>query len=225
MTEAGGFKPSQWQKLFRLALSIIDQANANGPIIKSWTFGGGTALMLQIDHRESHDIDLFLDDPQRLAMLNPQTQGYTLDPAPADYVTDGSGTLRLVFDIGEIDFICCGALTDPATRRQLVEGRTVALETPAEIVAKKVFYRGGRMQPRDMFDIAAVVRRLGETELAAGLRPYHDRCVTALQVAERMDPGFARDVMAQLMIRRGYEDLPEKAQAMTVDFLKRVVAG
>jgi hypothetical protein len=211
--------------LFRLALSLIDQANANGPIINSWTFGGGTALMLQIDHRESHDIDLFLDDPQRLAMLNPQTQGYLLDPAAADYVSDGSSTLRLVFDMGEIDFICCGSLTDPATKRQVVEGRAVDLETPAEIVAKKLFYRGGRMQPRDMFDIAAVIRRLGETELIAGLLPYRDRCVAALQVADRMDPGFAHDVMVQLMIRQGYEDLPETAQGMTVEFLKRVVAS
>jgi len=37
-----------------------------------------------------------------------------------------------------------------------IRGREVDLETPAEIIAKKVYYRGDRMQPRDMFDIAAV---------------------------------------------------------------------
>lgn len=31
--------------------------------------------MLQIDHRESDDIDIFLDDPQVLPFLNPETQG------------------------------------------------------------------------------------------------------------------------------------------------------
>jgi hypothetical protein len=35
-------------------------------------FGGGTAMMLQIDHRESHDVDIFLTDPQLLASLDPQ---------------------------------------------------------------------------------------------------------------------------------------------------------
>jgi len=35
-------------------------------MIDSWTFGGGTALMLQIDHRESFDVDIFLDDPLSL---------------------------------------------------------------------------------------------------------------------------------------------------------------
>ena len=35
--------------------------------------------MLQIDHRESHDIDLFLSDPQFLPYLNPETEGFELD--------------------------------------------------------------------------------------------------------------------------------------------------
>lgn len=43
-----------------------------------WSFGGGTALMLQIAHRESHDIDLFIDDPQILPFLNPETQCFDL---------------------------------------------------------------------------------------------------------------------------------------------------
>ena len=35
--------------------------------------------MLQIDHRESFDVDIFIDDPQALPYLNPQTQGIALD--------------------------------------------------------------------------------------------------------------------------------------------------
>ncbi|WP_457663786.1 hypothetical protein [Sinorhizobium medicae] len=31
--------------------------------------------MLQIDHRESFDVDIFLDDPQLLPYLNPKKQG------------------------------------------------------------------------------------------------------------------------------------------------------
>jgi hypothetical protein len=29
--------------------------------------GGGTAMMMQIDHRSSRDIDIFVSDPQLLA--------------------------------------------------------------------------------------------------------------------------------------------------------------
>ncbi|MEI2298779.1 nucleotidyl transferase AbiEii/AbiGii toxin family protein [Ensifer sp. MJa1] len=57
---------SKWADLFDQACRIIDQANSSLTLIDTWTFGGGTALMLQIDHRESFDVDIFLDDPQLL---------------------------------------------------------------------------------------------------------------------------------------------------------------
>jgi len=53
--------PTRWDKLFDIAISIIDQSNRETQVVDRWTFGGGTALMLQIGHRESHDIDLFVD--------------------------------------------------------------------------------------------------------------------------------------------------------------------
>ena len=122
-------RPSQWSSLFDIAGSIIDQAQrAAYPF--EWTFGGGTALMLQIDHRESHDIDLFLDDPQVLPFLNPGTQGYALDRAPDGYDTDGSHVLKLTFgEVGEIDFICCASITERSANRVAVRGREVLLET------------------------------------------------------------------------------------------------
>lgn len=54
---------SHWESLFDEAVSIIAQANTPFTVVDSWTFGGGTALMLQINHRESFDIDIFIDDP------------------------------------------------------------------------------------------------------------------------------------------------------------------
>lgn len=104
----------------------------------NWSFGGGTALMLQIKHRESHDIDLFIDDAQYLSYLNPQTQGYDLALAPSDYETDGTRALRIVFDgVGEIDFICCDPLTEEPFVVSEIRGRSIKLETPAEILAKR----------------------------------------------------------------------------------------
>jgi len=44
-----------WARLFRIACALIRQVNSKQTIIDSWSFGGGTAMMLQIDHRESHD--------------------------------------------------------------------------------------------------------------------------------------------------------------------------
>ena len=33
-----------------------------------WSFGGGTAMMIQIGHRESHDVDICIDDGQILGL-------------------------------------------------------------------------------------------------------------------------------------------------------------
>jgi hypothetical protein len=48
-----------WARLFRIACAMIRQVNSEQIIIDSWSLGGGTAMMLQIDHRESHDVDIF----------------------------------------------------------------------------------------------------------------------------------------------------------------------
>src|SRR3546814_10996490 len=66
-------RPSEWPALFDLAIDILKHFNEANGFSPSWSFGGGTALMLQLDHRERHDIDLFLDDPQYLPFLNPET--------------------------------------------------------------------------------------------------------------------------------------------------------
>ena len=55
---------SHWAELFDQAQKIISQANSKFTVVDRWSFGGGTALMLQIDHRESFDVDIFIDDPQ-----------------------------------------------------------------------------------------------------------------------------------------------------------------
>jgi hypothetical protein len=39
---------SDWATLFREACSLIRQVNSEYTIINHWTFGGGTAMMLQI---------------------------------------------------------------------------------------------------------------------------------------------------------------------------------
>lgn len=46
---------SDWAQLFRIAYAMIRQVNAEREIIDYWTFGGGTAMMLQIDHRISYN--------------------------------------------------------------------------------------------------------------------------------------------------------------------------
>jgi len=92
-----------WVWLLKTARGLIRQVNSEQTVIDHWTLGGGTALMLQINHRESHDVDIFLSDAQLLAFLDSQKHDFRFEIRPADYSGDGTSFQKLVFkDIGEI---------------------------------------------------------------------------------------------------------------------------
>ena len=196
-------RPSEWPMLFDIAIEIFAHFQRTNGFMPRWSFGGGTALMLQIDHRESHDIDLFLDDPQHLSFLNPETQDIKLERHPNSYRTDGSTVLKLAYEeTGEIDFICCESIVTDPTEEQEFRGQLVALETPAEIVAKKVYFRGWNFQPRDMFDLSAVSEHCGADYVVSALRQCGaERCAIALKVIEGANPAFIETVVGQLMLR------------------------
>lgn len=217
---------SEWPVLFDLATEVVARAKAAIQSEIDWSFGGGTALMLKIDHRESHDIDFFLDDPQLLAFLNPGTQGYPLSRHPDSYGGDGTLSLRLVYKEGEIDFICCAPITENPAKLKPVRGQSVALETPAEIIAKKVYYRGASLQPRDMFDLAAVAESFGAEYVIAALKQCGPSpCSTALRSASRADAEFVKKIISQLMYREHTAHLIDKAQGITCELLDRALSG
>ena len=70
---------SHWERLLVIARSTIDQSG----IGDDWAFGGGTAMMVQIGHRLSHDIDLFLNDPQLLGYVDPGKQSFDFEIKPS----------------------------------------------------------------------------------------------------------------------------------------------
>ncbi|MDA8345288.1 MAG: nucleotidyl transferase AbiEii/AbiGii toxin family protein [Thermaerobacter sp.] len=145
-----------WERLFERAMACLDSIPLAKVPPPRWSFGGGTALRLQIGHRDSHDIDIFLEGPQWLSVLSPRLND-TVSALCQDYEED-TQFVKLVMTEGEVDFIAAPLLTSPGVFPQQIGGRTVSLETPAEIIAKKLFFRGGLLRPRDVLDIAAVWR-------------------------------------------------------------------
>lgn len=202
-------RSSDWKRLFRIASGLIDQVNGNAPVIDHWTLGGGTAMMLQIGHRESHDVDIFIQDPQLLGFLNPEIQDLNFETAPTEYGGDGSRFMKFSFqDIGEIDFIVAPALTGSPTIERHVEGVRTLLETVPEIITKKIYFRGASITPRDIFDIAAagIVFR---DEVIDALRRYPEQVKSTLATMERLNPEFVSAAISQLMIREKFKDLAE----------------
>jgi hypothetical protein len=205
-----------------MACSLIRQVNARQCIIDHWTLGGGTGMMLQIDHRESHDVDIFLSDPQWLPFLDPQKSDFQFEISPAGYEGDGASFQKFAFkDIGEIDFILGRAMTPSPTIEAIIEGEKTLLETIPEIITKKIYHRGASIKPRDIFDIAAA----GEQNAAAligALQSYRNEVGTTLETLDKLNPDFVNAAIAQLSLKDKYRSVAETALERAKEILRAV---
>jgi hypothetical protein len=145
-----------WEILWDQAMIALDSLRGYASI--DWAFGGGTAMRLFFDHRESKDIDIFLNDATVLNGLSPRVND-TVGEMNVPY-TEQSNFLKLTFPVGEIDFIL-GArlLRDIPYESRTIRGREASVETPIEVVAKKCFYRAADFTVRDVFDLAVVLEK------------------------------------------------------------------
>lgn len=155
---------SRWYDLLPEAISILDAAGHD-----MWTFGGGTALAIWLDHRVSYDIDIFT----RGSLINLTAQ--FCDETRRVLGEEGKSQfpgyyLKLELKNGEIDFLTPPTLThDPVRGLSLDElftqagldyagtngDRIINVELPTEILTRKILYRRHNFKPRDVFDLAA----------------------------------------------------------------------
>ena len=213
---------ADWARLFRIACALIRQVNSEQTLIAHWTFGGGTAMMLQIGHRESHDVDIFLPDPQLLQFLDPQKRDFAFEIRPSGYGGDGTGFLKLAFEgIGEIDFVVGHARTSVPTTQMTIEGEAVRLETVPEIVTKKIYHRGSSIKPRDIFDIAAAAEQHADS-IIRELRNYRDEVARTLATMDKLNPDFVNRAIAQLSIKERYNSVAKTAIERTKEILRTV---
>lgn len=210
-----------WAQLFRIACAMIRQVNAEQEVIDHWTFGGGTAMMLQVGHRKSHDVDIFLPDPQLLPFLDPEKRDFDFEIKPSDYRGDGTGFLKLSFEFGEIDFIIAQSLTSSPTTTATVEGETVLLDTIPEVIVKKIYHRGNSIMPRDIFDIAAGSEKHAES-IIKELASYPDKVANALAAIDKLKPDFVNASIEQLLIADAYKAVARTALERAKELLKAV---
>lgn len=174
-----------WRKLASIAAGIVADAEKKGGIPLHPLLGGGTRVMLTLNHRISNDIDLFIRDPQWIGYLSPRLNSHVENLTP-DY-DETAVSLKLKFPEGEIDFIVAGSLlelpeeTSPET--------SFALEPIGEVLAKKLFHRGWQLTPRDLFDWWAI-----ETKAPAAVP--HEK-LSALLVTKYVEISNALDAMLQ----------------------------
>ena len=150
MTGSRKWPATAWRKLLELVLPALDALPADC----AWTLGGGKALALALGHRISYDIDVFFENARALRLLSPQRNATVRGLAggwqePGHYI-------KLERPEGAIDFLVAAQRTSSASRSYDFDGRRIAVETPAEILAKKLHFRGSRLLVRDIFDLLAL---------------------------------------------------------------------
>lgn len=160
-------RPGPWARLFPHALELMSHLEQRVPGA-TWTFGGGTVLMLRIAHRQSKDIDLFVPDPQYLGYVNPRLSDVA-EGISTDY-EEAAEFVKLYLPDGEIDVVVGQALTSVPYETVDYQGRMIRIETSAEIIAKKMWHRGDRAKGRDLFDLCAVAN--AEPEQLGLAKPF-----------------------------------------------------
>lgn len=197
-------KPGPWAALFRSALTLTDHLATviDKPM---WTIGGGTVLMLRLNHRHSRDIDLFVPDPQYLGYVTPRLSDVA-ERLTTEYV-EAAEYVKLLMPNGEIDIVVGQPLTDEPWEMVAHGGRVIRVETNAEIIAKKLYHRGNQAKARDLFDLCAVADLdPGAIEQAA---PFFARHGAAFIAELKANAGYVEDEFAQIQridYRRPFEE-------------------
>jgi hypothetical protein len=192
-------QPGPWAVLFESALVLTDHL---GAVIRDpvWTFGGGTVLMLRLNHRHSRDIDLFVPDPQYLGYVTPRLSD-AAERLTTQYV-EAAEYVKLLMPTGEIDIVVGESLTPQPWEVVGHGGRRIRVETNAEILAKKMHHRGNRAKARDLFDLCAVADLdPAAIEQAA---PFFVRHGTAFVAQLKANAGYIEEEFEQIQ-RIGYQ--------------------
>jgi len=143
-----------------LSLRAVDSVTTDPDRPPDWTFGGGTSLAIDLGHRVSYDIDAFVDSAKIIHRLVPVENTVTRmicwnpETERADFRYSGHYLKLIVKGVGEIDFLNASPLLEEATTPFEYKGRAIARERPAEVIAKKIYYRGSLFKGRDVFDLA-----------------------------------------------------------------------
>lgn len=214
------FPEGPWRHLLENAYSLIDAVSSDGITVPRWSLGGGTVLMFYYAHRRSKDIDIFIPDPQFLGYVNPRLGGRG-EEVTTEY-SDASEYVKLFLPEGEIDFVASLPLTAQPFEVHEVLGRDILLETPVEIVAKKIWHRGDRATPRDLLDLALVIDHHHDEILANRHLFEKNIGVFTEQCAARrafMLPVY--DEIEKIDFKLSFDDCLQRANALKAELLSQ----
>jgi hypothetical protein len=99
-----------------------------------------------------------------------------------------------------------------------VLGRNILLETPIEIVAKKLWYRGDRATPRDLLDLALVIEHnysgiLEHSDVfAKNIEAFTEQCDSRRAI---MLPAF--EAIEKIEFKLSFDECLDRANGLKAD--------
>src|SRR3546814_6673263 len=123
----------------------------------------------------------------------------------SDWSSDvcSSDLIKILRPEGEIDFLSGAGLTAQPSIEHGIDGARIQVETPAEILSKKLRYRGASLAVRDIFDIAAVAER--RPAVLDALAPLDtERLARVRDRIERLQPTYAEEAPRVLRVALGF---------------------
>lgn len=176
--------------------------------------------MLQIGHRDSRDIDLFLPDPQPLGFVGAAVADMEAWMPDSSYRGDGSLYLKVSFKgEGEVDFIAAPPVSDHEPLKRTIMGRELLLDSVPAIIASKVHYRCTLLKARDIFDIAAACEAGHREEIREALATMPEQSAVALKRFSGLPAGQFAELIPRNYIHHGFEHLLEDAPAIAREVL------
>lgn len=135
--------------------------------------GGGTALAARWRHRESFDVDLFVDPVtyhRYIYRRSRQCEDWLVKLDLGRFAAVGEEGCSICCEDGQVDIVACFPISADCCSQDRVAGGRIGLESNVEILAKKLHRRilsQGQIVPRDLYDMAYARRFEPETMQAA----------------------------------------------------------
>ncbi|CAO3438173.1 nucleotidyl transferase AbiEii/AbiGii toxin family protein [Azospirillum endophyticum] len=208
-----------WQTLLERALRGIAALEAKETPLRFYSFGGGTALMLQSGHRLSKDIDFFIHDPQYISLLSPRLGGEEIWDSQ-DY-DEAAHYLKVRYPEGEIDFIVSSRMTAVPLLNYDFRGWTVPMEHAVEIAIKKMYHRAEGLKPRDIFDVAVVMTHHAEL-LKANLHLLHEVKASLVRRLQTLPQPYYERNLEDLEILPEWDRLKPAARGMVAGLVEQI---
>ena len=139
---------------------------------------------------------------------------------------DGFCYLKIDFDeIGQIDVLATINVTDIPPIMREIEGRMIALESVPEIIAKKIRYRGFRIQPRNILDIAAALQSGHADGIRTAIEIIPEYAAKAVACMKSLSEDYVSGSNSRLILRKNNKELVNYAYSITLDFLETILAA